>query len=40
MAEEVYTVRVGLRAEDIVIVSAMVAVTESGHEVLWPGDDR
>jgi Xaa-Pro aminopeptidase len=41
MAGEVYTVRVGLRAEDgAAIVSAMVAVTEKGHEVLWPGDDR
>jgi hypothetical protein len=39
-AGEVYTVRVGLRdADRSAIVSAMVAITEDGHDVLWRGAD-
>jgi Xaa-Pro aminopeptidase len=39
-AGEVYTVRAGLRDLDrSAIVSAMVAVTDDGHEVLWHGGD-
>jgi Xaa-Pro aminopeptidase len=39
-AGEVYTVRVGLRDVDrSALVSAMVAITEDGHEVLWGGTD-
>jgi Xaa-Pro aminopeptidase len=39
---EVYTVRVGLHALDgrgAAIVSAMIAITQDGHEVLWRGAD-
>src|SRR5262249_13938217 len=37
-AGEVYTVRVGLGGrQESAIVSAMVAITETGPEVLWPG---
>jgi hypothetical protein len=37
-AGEVYTVRVGLREGDgASIVSAMMAITQNGHEVMWPG---
>lgn len=37
-AGEVYTMRVGLReGEGLKLVSAMVAVTEDGHDVLWRG---
>jgi Xaa-Pro aminopeptidase len=35
---EVYTVRVALD-HGAAIVSAMVAITDNGHEVLWRGDD-
>jgi Xaa-Pro aminopeptidase len=46
-AGEVYTVRAGLsdgggasaRVSEMVLVSAMVLVTDQGHEVLWRGDD-
>jgi Xaa-Pro aminopeptidase len=35
---EVFSIRVGLREQNEgAIVSAMIAITESGHEVLWPG---
>jgi hypothetical protein len=39
-AGEVYTVRAGLRDDPRpALVSAMVAITENGHKVLWRGDD-
>jgi len=37
-AGEVYTMRVGWReGESLKLVSAMVAVTDHGHDVLWRG---
>jgi Xaa-Pro aminopeptidase len=37
-AGEVYTMRLGLReGRSLQLFSAMVAITEDGHEVLWPG---
>ena len=36
-AGEVYTVRMGLNEGSGAIVSAMVAVTPDGHDVLWRG---
>jgi Xaa-Pro aminopeptidase len=40
-AGETYTLRVGLtEGANSAIVSAMVAITERGHEVLWAGDPR
>ena len=35
---EVFSIRVGMREpNESAIVSAMIAITASGHEVLWPG---
>lgn len=35
---EVFSIRVGMRDQNEgAIVSAMIAITDSGHEVLWPG---
>lgn len=40
VAREIYTVRAGLRDDAAsAVVSAMVLITESGHEVLWRGTD-
>jgi len=37
-ADEVFSIRAGLRdGGDSAVVSAIVAITETGHEILWPG---
>ena len=39
-AGEVYTMRVGLHdAAGAAVVSAMVVITEGGHDLMWPGAD-